>query len=54
VAREARGRYVGRFALKQRDFGITPVSIAGGTVRVKDELKIEFDILATPGGERGN
>jgi len=54
VARQAGGRYVGRFALKQRDFGITPVSIAGGTVKVKDELKIEFDILATLGGERGN
>jgi len=54
VAREARGRYIGRFALKQSDFGITPISIAGGTVKVKDELKIEFDILAAPGGERRN
>ena len=38
------GRYVGNAAFKQQDFGITPVSIAGGTVKVKDELKIEFDI----------
>ncbi len=38
------GRYVGTATLRQRDFGITPVSIAGGTVKVKDELKIEFDI----------
>jgi len=38
------GYYIGNATLKQRDFGITPVSIAGGTVRVKDELKIEFDI----------
>jgi hypothetical protein len=30
--------------LKQRDFGITPVSVAGGTVKVKDQVKIEFDI----------
>jgi hypothetical protein len=30
--------------LKQRDFGITPVSIAGGTVKVKNELTIDFDI----------
>ncbi len=29
-----------------RDFGIKPISIAGGTVKVKDELKIEFDIRA--------
>jgi YceI-like domain len=42
----ANGRYRGTVALKQRDFGITPISIAGGTVKVKDELKIEFDIVA--------
>jgi polyisoprenoid-binding protein YceI len=41
--------YVGTCALKQRDFAITPVSIAGGTVKVKDELKIEFDIQTRPG-----
>jgi polyisoprenoid-binding protein YceI len=42
--RKENGRYVGTCTLKQRDFGITPISIAGGTVKVKDELKIEFDI----------
>jgi polyisoprenoid-binding protein YceI len=40
--------YRGETTLKQRDFGITPIAIAGGTVRVKDELKIEFDIVTTP------
>ena len=44
LAQAENGRYTGRFALKQRDFGITPVSIAGGTVKVKDELTIEFDV----------
>ena len=44
--RKENGRYVGTCTLKQRDFGITPISIAGGTVKVKDELKIEFDIRA--------
>ena len=39
------GRYLGMAALKQRDFGIKPISIAGGTVKVKDELKVEFDIV---------
>jgi polyisoprenoid-binding protein YceI len=39
-----RGRYVGTSTFKQREFGITPISIGGGTVKVKDELKIEFDI----------
>lgn len=43
------GRYTGRFALKQSSFGITPISIAGGTVKVKDELAIQFDIAASPG-----
>lgn len=42
----AADRYRGSVMLKQRDFGITPISIAGGTVKVKDELKIEFDIVA--------
>jgi hypothetical protein len=39
------GDYQGSATLKQRDFGIAPVSIAGGTVKVKDEVKIEFDII---------
>jgi polyisoprenoid-binding protein YceI len=34
----------GSARFKQRDFGIKPVSIGGGTVRVKDELLIEFEI----------
>jgi hypothetical protein len=32
--------------LKQRDFGIEPVSVGGGTVKVKDELRVEFEIVA--------
>jgi polyisoprenoid-binding protein YceI len=38
------GRYRGSATLKQTDFGITPVTVAGGTVKVKDEVKIEFEI----------
>ena len=37
-------RYQGSASLKQTDFGITPVTVAGGTVKVKDEVKIEFEI----------
>jgi polyisoprenoid-binding protein YceI len=37
-------RYRGSATLKQTDFGITPVNVAGGTVKVKDEVKIEFEI----------
>ena len=41
---ERAGHYVGSLLLKQTDFGIKPIRIAGGTVRVKDEIRIEFDI----------
>jgi polyisoprenoid-binding protein YceI len=41
---EMAGHYVGHALLKQTDFGIKPVRVAGGTVRVKDEVRIEFDI----------
>lgn len=34
----------GTFSIKQTDYGITPVSAAGGTVRVKDELRVGFEI----------
>ena len=40
------GRYRGAAVLKQRDFGIEPISIVGGTVKVKDELRVEFDIVS--------
>jgi hypothetical protein len=38
------GRYQGEVTIRQRDFGIEPIKVAGGAVRVKDELKIQFDI----------
>jgi polyisoprenoid-binding protein YceI len=37
-------RYSGQTKLKQTDFGIQPVSVAGGTIKVKDEIEFEFDI----------
>jgi polyisoprenoid-binding protein YceI len=42
--RQVGGRFVGSSQLKQTGFGIKPVKLAGGTVRVKDEVRIEFDI----------
>jgi len=39
------GGYRGSGQLRQKDFGITPVSVAGGSVKVKDEVRIEFDII---------
>jgi hypothetical protein len=35
---------VGSATLNQKEFGIMAASIAGGIVKVKDELTIEFDI----------
>ena len=32
--------------LKQTDFGITPISIGGGIIKVKNELEIDFQIFA--------
>jgi len=40
--------------LKQHDFGITPISIAGGTVKVRDELKVEFDIVVKSADQRAD
>jgi YceI-like domain len=37
--------YHGEVLVKQRDFGIEPIKVAGGTVKVKDELKVQFDIV---------
>jgi polyisoprenoid-binding protein YceI len=42
--RQRNGHYVGSSRFKQTDFGIKPVKIAGGTIRVKDEIQVEFNI----------
>ncbi|MCM3872962.1 MAG: YceI family protein [Pyrinomonadaceae bacterium] len=39
-------RAQGEFSLKQTDFGIKPYSVAGGTIKLKNELKFAFDIAA--------
>lgn len=36
----------GEFTLKQTDYQIKPVKVAGGTLKVKNELKFSFDIGA--------
>jgi polyisoprenoid-binding protein YceI len=42
--------FTGKFSAKQSDFGIKPSSVGGGTVKVKDEVSILFDISAIPNG----
>jgi polyisoprenoid-binding protein YceI len=39
-------RISGDFAVRQSDFGIKPVSFAGGTLRLKDEVKLKFELVA--------
>ena len=34
----------GTTKLKQSDYGIKPISLFGGSVKVKDELELEFDV----------
>lgn len=36
--------YTGKTKLRQTDFGIQPVSVGGGTVKVKDEIELEFNV----------
>ena len=43
-------RFTGEFAIKQSDYGIKPTSV-GGVVKVKDEVKVRFVIVARMGEE---
>lgn len=39
-------RASGEFTLLQSDYGIRPVTVAGGALKLEDELKFAFDIVA--------
>lgn len=39
-------RIAGEFALRQSEYGIKPVSLAGGILKLKDEVKFRFEIIA--------
>jgi polyisoprenoid-binding protein YceI len=43
---EQQARAWGDFSLSQSKFGIRPISVAGGALKLKDELKLSFDIVA--------
>ena len=45
--------YHGATKLKQSDFGIKPISLGGGSVKVKDELELEFDVYAAAPAKNG-
>jgi polyisoprenoid-binding protein YceI len=36
----------GEFSMMQTSYGIKPISFAGGTLKLKDELKFSFDLVA--------
>jgi polyisoprenoid-binding protein YceI len=42
------GHYQGSAQIKQKDFGIEPIVVGGGAVKVKNELRVEFDVVAKP------
>ena len=42
----------GKVIVRQSDFGIQPVTVAGGTVKVKDQLDIAFKVMAIGIGAR--
>jgi len=46
-------RISGDFSLRQSDYAIKPVSFAGGTLRLKDELKFTFELVARMQEETG-
>jgi len=41
-------RISGEFSLRQSDYAIKPFSFAGGALRLKDELKFSFELVARP------
>jgi len=45
VVRKQHGRFFGQCRIRQTDFGIQPVRVVGGTVKVKNELEINFTIV---------
>src|SRR5262245_36886539 len=44
-------RAQGGFTLRLTDFNIRPISVAGGLLKLKDEVKLSFDILAHASSE---
>ena len=40
--------YSGHATIKQTDFGIKPITVGGGLVKVKNEVDIDFEVFAQP------
>ncbi len=48
VIRTDANTFSGSANVRQTDFGISPIKIAGGAVRVKNDVKVEFTIVLGP------
>ena len=42
---ETDGQFSGTATLKIRDYGISPPAVAGGSVKVKNEIKLDFKVI---------
>lgn len=40
------GHYSGMTTMSQKEWSITPISLGGGSIKVKDEVRVEFEIFA--------
>ena len=45
TVKQAGSSYTAHTVLKQTTFGIKPISVGGGVIKVKDEVEIDFDDL---------
>jgi len=46
TGKQTAGSYTTHTVLKQTDFGIKPLSIGGGIIKVRNEVEIDFQIFA--------
>jgi polyisoprenoid-binding protein YceI len=46
TVKQSGGSWTTHTVLKQTDFGIKPISIGGGMIKVKNELELDFQIFA--------
>jgi polyisoprenoid-binding protein YceI len=45
TVKQAGDSYTGHTVLKQTDFGIKPISVSGGMIKVKNEVEIDFQVF---------
>jgi polyisoprenoid-binding protein YceI len=47
VQSDGSGHFTGSATVRQTDYGITPIKIAGGTVSVRNDVRVDFDLTLT-------